>query len=366
MFTYQYSSSMEKWPPQQRAFVCERFFITQSYVQAIRDFRIEYSLRPRDPVPSRNSVNLWVKNFRQTATATKQKPPGQPRTVRTPENETRVRTSLQRSPRRSAGKHAQALGMSRRSLSRMLKAMNFHPYKILITQELKYTDYAARLRFAEEMKELLDNEEIDRKFLMISDEAHFYLNKTVNKQNCRYYATENPQQIVEEPLHSERVTVWCGVAEWGIVGPYFFQGTINTERYLEMLKTFLIPELKKKRKFRRTFFQQDGATCHTAKKTLDFLRKEFGTRLLSRNTEFPWPPRSPDLSVCDFFLWGYLKQRVYANKPRTLDQLRANIWREIAEIKPAMLKKVYDNFEKRLENCIACNGHHLADIIFGK
>jgi len=81
--------------------------------------------------------------------------------------------------------------------------MNFHPYKILITQELKYTDYAARLRFAEEMKELLDNEEIDRKFLMISDEVHFYLNKTVNKQNCRYYATENPQQIVEEPLHSE-------------------------------------------------------------------------------------------------------------------------------------------------------------------
>ncbi|XP_039308736.1 uncharacterized protein LOC120358463 [Solenopsis invicta] len=213
MFTYQYSSSMEKWPPQQRAFVCERFFITQSYVQAIRDFRIEYSLRPRDPVPSRNSVNLWVKNFRQTATATKQKPPGQPRTVRTPENETRVRTSLQRSPRRSAGKHAQALGMSRRSFSRMLKAMNFHPYKILITQELKYTDYAARLRFAEKMKELLDNEEID---------------------------------------------------QWGIVGPYFFQGTINTERYLEMLKTFLIPELKKKRKFRRTFFQQDGATCHTA------------------------------------------------------------------------------------------------------
>ncbi|XP_011174380.3 uncharacterized protein LOC105206592 isoform X2 [Solenopsis invicta] len=315
MFTYQYSSSMEKWPPQQRAFVCERFFITQSYVQAIRDFRIEYSLRPRDPIPSRNSVNLWVKNFRQTATATKQKPPGQPRTVRTPENETRVRTSLQRSPRRSAGKHAQALGMSRRSFSRMLKAINFHPYKILITQELKYTDYAARLRFAEKMKELLDNEEID---------------------------------------------------QWGIVGPYFFQGTINTERYLEMLKTFLIPELKKKRKFYRTFFQQDDATCHTAKKTLDFLREEFGTRLLSRNTEFPWPPRSPDLSVCDFFLWGYLKQRVYANKPRTLDQLRANIRREIAEIKPAMLKKVYDNFKKRLENCIACNGHHLADIIFGK
>jgi len=162
------------------------------------------------------------------------------------------------------------------------------------------------------------------------------------------------------------VTVWCGVTEWGIVGPYFFEQIINTERYMAMLQTFVIPELKRRRKLSRTFFQQDGATCHTSKTTLDFLRKSFGNRLIFRKTEFSWPPRSPDLSVCDFFLWGYLKQRVYVTKPRTLDELRTNIEEEISKITPALSNKVFENFQKRLDNCIAHNGYHLNDIIFSK
>jgi len=131
---------MEKWSPQQRAFICERFFITQSYITIIREFRAKFNLNPRDPVPLRNTVKLWIQNFRETASAMKKKPPGLSRTVRTAENEKRVCDALLRSLRRSAGKHAQAMGMSRRSFSRICKTMNFHPYKILITQELKHTD----------------------------------------------------------------------------------------------------------------------------------------------------------------------------------------------------------------------------------
>ncbi len=235
---------MEKWLPQQRTFICNRFFVTQSYLQTICDFPIQFSLRPQDSVLSHNSVKLWVKNFSQTATTTKQKPPGQSKMVRTPEKKNHIRTSRQQSPRRSAGKHAQTLGISRRSFGRILKEMNFHPYKILITQELKLTNYGARLRFAEEMKSMLDSGEFEGKFLMINDKAQFSLNETANKQNCHYYAIENPRHIVEKPLHLECVMIWCEVAEWRIIGPYFFKRTINTERYLEMLKTFLVPELK--------------------------------------------------------------------------------------------------------------------------
>jgi len=172
---------MEKWLPQQRAFICERFFITQSYITTIREFRVKFNLNPRDPVPLRNTVKLWIQNFRETASTMKKKPPGLPRTVRTAENEKRVCDALLHSPRRSAGKHAQAMGMSRRSFSRICKTMNFYPYKILITQELKHTDYAARLQFAEEMKMKLITEEIPSKFLMISDEAHFYLTSNTRR-----------------------------------------------------------------------------------------------------------------------------------------------------------------------------------------
>jgi hypothetical protein len=73
------------------------------------------------------------------------------------------------------------------------------------------------------------------------------------------------------------------------------------------------------------WFQQDGATDHTARATMDLLGQLFGERIISRNSQNNWPPRSPDLSAPDYFLWGYLKERVYVNKPPTLEQLKENI-----------------------------------------
>jgi len=60
-----------------------------------------------------------------------------------------------------------------------------------------------------------------------------------------------------------------------------------------------------------------------------------------------WPPRSPDLNPCDFFLWGYLKARVYSPLPKTLDDLKRNIEREIKKINENLLENVFENFKKR-------------------
>jgi hypothetical protein len=81
------------------------------------------------------------------------------------------------------------------------------------------------------------------------DEASFYLCCNVSSQNCRYWATENPHDIHQKPLHSAKVIVWCGVASFGVIGPYFFEDeggralTVNAARYTEMLRTFLELEL---------------------------------------------------------------------------------------------------------------------------
>lgn len=71
------------------------------------------------------------------------------------------------------------------------------------------------------------------------------------------------------------------------------------------------------------WFQQDDTTCHTSKDTITLLREKFPDNLLSVHQS--WPPRSCDLTLCDFFLWDYLKSQVYENKPRDLDQLKAEI-----------------------------------------
>ncbi|GFU69337.1 uncharacterized protein TNCV_3210011 [Trichonephila clavipes] len=112
------------------------------------------------------------------------------------------------------------------------------------------------------------------------------------------------------------------------------------------------------------WFQQDGATCHTARATIDLLKDTFGDRLISRFGPVNWPPRSCDLTPLDYFLWGYVKSLVYADKPQTLDHLEDNIRRIIADIRPQMLEKVIENWTSRLDYIRASRGSPMPEIIF--
>ena len=107
------------------------------------------------------------------------------------------------------------------------------------------------------------------------------------------------------------------------------------------------------------WFQQDGATCHTAGATLRWLQSVFNDRLISKKCDVEWGPRSPDMNPLDFFLWGFLKDRVYEGNPETLDQLKRNITREVRAISPAIRERVTNNFKKRLDACLKAKGRHM-------
>jgi len=72
------------------------------------------------------------------------------------------------------------------------------------------------------------------------------------------------------------------------------------------------------------------------------------------------------ISACDFFLWGYLKSKVYVRKPRIVDDLKVSICEEIATVPQEMLVNVMQNVEERLQTCVWQEGRHLSDIIFRK
>ncbi|GFV18502.1 transposable element Tc3 transposase [Trichonephila clavipes] len=192
-----------------------------------------------------------------------------------------------------------------------------------------------------------------------NDEAHFWLNGYVNKQNCRIWSEDNPQVCVEIPLHPDKLTG----ALYGLVESFFKNDeghnvTVNDDRYRAMITNFFIPELNN-HDVQELWFQQDGATCHTARATIDLVKDTFGDRLISRFGHVNWPPRS-----CDYFLWGCVKSLVYADKPQTLDHLEDNIRRVIADIRPQMLEKVIENWTSRLDCIRASRGSHMPEIIF--
>ncbi|GFY31244.1 hypothetical protein TNCV_752071 [Trichonephila clavipes] len=107
-----------------------------------------------------------------------------------------------------------------------------------------------------------------------------------------------------------------------------------------MITNFFIPELNN-HDVQELWFQQDGATCHTARATIDLLKDTFGDRLISRFGPVNWPPRSCDLTPLDYFL----------------------IRRVIADIRPQMLEKVIENWTSRLDYIRASRGSPMREII---
>ncbi|GFS96326.1 uncharacterized protein TNCV_16751 [Trichonephila clavipes] len=82
--------------------------------------------------------------------------------------------------------------------------------------------------------------------------------------------------------------------------------TVNGDRYRAMIANFFIPELNN-HDVQELWFQQDGATCHTARVTINLLKDTFGDRLISRFGPVNWPPRSCDLTPLDYFFGGLCK-----------------------------------------------------------
>ncbi|GFV13207.1 putative DD41D transposase [Trichonephila clavipes] len=130
-----------------------------------------------------------------------------------------------------------------------------------------------------------------------------------------------------------------------------------------MITNFFILELNN-HDVQELWFQQDGATCHTSRATTDLLKDTFGDHLISRSGSVNWPPRSCDLTPLDYFLRGYVKSLVYADKPQTLDQLEDNIRRVIADIRPQMFEKVIENWTSRLDYIRDNCDNPMPEIIF--
>ncbi|CAH2088888.1 unnamed protein product [Euphydryas editha] len=134
-----------------------------------------------------------------------------------------------------------------------------------------------------------------------------------------------------------------------------------------MLQDFYAPALQIFSGFnQRTWFQQDGATYHKSNDSIATVREIFGQKLISRRGDINWPLRSPDLTPMDFFLWGYLKSKVFTSHTASIEDLKENIRNEMQNISPNTLREVIGYFRSRLHECQNKQGTHLDDVLFKK
>jgi len=101
---------------------------------------------------------------------------------------------------------------------------------------------------------------------------------------------------------------------------------------------------------------QDGAPAHKARSTQTLLREIFGERVIALGWSPEWAPRSPDLTPCDFYLWGEMKTKVYRDSPQDLNELRSAIVREFNLLDQQHLKDACLSVKKRFEDCVNLAG----------
>ena len=105
--------------------------------------------------------------------------------------------------------------------------------------------------------------------------------------------------------------------------------------------------------------QHDGAPRHYALCSRQVMNEIFDEKWVGRGGPVPWPPRSLDLTSPDYFLWGFVKERVMAVAPTTPDDMKERIRRACTEITPKMLAEVRRSFQQRINKCLQVEDHHL-------
>lgn len=258
------------------------------------------------------------------------------------------------------------LGVPRSTAHRILQSNRYHPYHITLTQALSAQDRQNRVAFCHWALRKLNESPDFFQYVLFSDEATFKSTGALNRHNCHYWSRQNPHWTQHiDHQHRWSLNVWCGIVDGQVIGPYFFDGTVTGQSYLQLLQNVLpvLLENVPLNTRRRMWFQQDGAPPHFSLIVRNYLNVLFPRRWIGRSGHVPWPPRSPDLTPLDFYLWGYIKDVVYKNRPTTLDNLKARIRDAITQIPQHVLRNVVTSFRRRLELCLEVNGGNIEHLL---
>lgn len=320
-----------------------------------RAFRRTFNKAP----PHKNNINRWSKQFINTGSVKKQSRPGRPPVSNQTVED--IRLSCVRSPKKSLPRRSLELGIPVSTLHKVLhKRLHLHAYKIQLLQKIKTTDLIKRAGFATFMLNQMAENESFLNEVVFSDEATFHISGCVNRHNVRIWGAQHPHETFEKERDSPKINVWCGLSREEVIGPFFFaEKTINGNVYLDMLENYCFPQLDDMENANSLYFQQDGAPPHYKTIVRDALDVKFPNRWIGRGGPIAWSPRSPDLTPCDFFLWGHVKNIVYAQKIRNLDHLRERIIHAVSTVTKEMLQNVWAEVDYRLDVCRARNGGHV-------
>ena len=197
--------------------------------------------------------------------------------------------------------------------------------------------------------------------VITSDEAMFSLDITDGQSPLQYLdrdQSRNDLQVKTHKKNPKSVMVWIAMSANGLSKPRFVppHTKMNAQLYIKhILRPFFRYDAKKLYPNGNFVFHQDSAPSHTAKVTLSFFEKN----RIKFITPQQWMPYSPDVSPCDFYLWGVLKNRLKSCLATNLDELKKAIIREAKAIPLDQIQRAMESWPRRCRQVYEADGYHI-------
>jgi len=270
---------------------------------------------------------------------------------------------VQRSPRLSTRRIASRIGVSRMQVWRTLHEENLHPYHDHRVH-LEPRDPAQRMDLCHWItahSQLLS-------VILFTDEASFTRDGINNSRNEHMWSHDNPHETsVTKFQRRFSVIVWCGLLGNKLIGSFVFDNNLKGNTYEVFLRNELpglledIPLMIRS----QMYFQHDGASPHYTWRVREYLNDYFPNRWLGHGGPVALPPRSPDLTPLDFYLWGHMKTLVYETKVNSKAELCHHIFAAAEHIRnhPDKVASATQSLLMCVEKCIVAGGGHFEQLL---
>lgn len=324
---------------------------------------------PERHQPHHSSFQNVYQRFRETGSVKPcHKSIGRP-TI-TVDQEEEILETLNQNPMLSSVELANEVGhVSDWTVRRVLRQEGLHAYHFTRVQNLHDGDNILRINYC---NWFLAQYNRNRRFpfqILWADESKFGREGPFNQHNHHFYADENPHMVWQRNFQRQFSTnVYCAVINDQLFY-YLYEENLTGQTYHRLLEEQLdefISELPLIVR-RNMYYVHDGAPAHNAHEVVEWLNIRFPGKWLGRNGPIRWPPRSPDLTVLDFALWGIIKQDVYKDRdpPENIHELQQRIIDAFERLKnkPQVLKSMHRETIRRCRKCLQVNGDHFEQLL---
>lgn len=239
-----------------------------------------------------------------------------------------------------------------------IKDTNPSPYMVQTLQHLSKPDPHVRLAMAKYLLESEETNTLKLDHIWFTGHATFYLHGYGCRDVYRFWGSTRPEIATVTPLDDLSISVWTAICGKTILGPYFVATKFTPDDYHDFLAHQILHDIRSRDMDTMEYcWMQDVPDDLKTEKIFYLICARFGDQMLADrsnqicNYGIDWPSYSPDLNPIDFFLWGYVKDKLDEYRPTTQQSLEQSIGKAFRDLRenPDLLIKNLDVLKKRLD-----------------